>query len=193
MPVTKSLSAGNYQRWVIFPLNFPSFIYLIMSNQTLENLPVLLQEVKTKPLFVLRLSIAKPQIVGKGPHVNRLVGVAESGSFEGERLSGEVLPGGSDWQAIGTNGGTLMDCRLILKTTDGELIAIKYKGIRVNPPAVLSKMEKGEPIGPDEYYLRIVPVFETASEKYSWLNNIIAIGIGDRQPTGPTYSIFEVL
>ncbi len=143
--------------------------------------------------MVLKLIIAKPQIIGRSPHVNRLVGVTESGSFEGARLSGEVLPGGSDWQEVGENGNTLLNCRLVLKTNDGELISIQYKGIRANPPAVVARLGKGEAVSPDEYYLRVVPIFETSSEKYSWLNNIVAVGIGDRQEHGPVYSIHEVL
>jgi len=143
--------------------------------------------------MVLKLIIAKPQIIGRSPHVNRLVGVTESGSFQGERLSGQVLAGGSDWQEVGENGNTLLNCRLVLKTDDGELVSIQYKGIRENPPAVVTRLAKGEAVSPDEYYLRILPIFETSSEKYGWLNNMVAIGIGDRQEHGPVYSIHEVL
>ena len=35
--------------------------------------------------------------------------------------------------------------------------------------------------------------FETAAEKYDWLNRKIAIGTGYRPPEGPVYDIFEVL
>ena len=164
-----------------------------MQDQSIENLPEVLRSVKTKPLMVLKLVIAKPQIVGRSSRVNRLVGATESGSFSGERLSGEVLPGGSDWQTVGDNGTTLMNCRLVLKTDDGELISIQYQGIRANPPSVVSRLANGEIVSPDEYYLRIIPIFETSSKKYAWLNNIVAVGIGDRQEHGPTYSIHEVL
>jgi hypothetical protein len=37
------------------------------------------------------------------------------------------------------------------------------------------------------------PLFETSSEKYDWMNRIIAVGTGHRLPDGPIYSIFEVL
>ena len=164
-----------------------------MKDQSIENLPLVLQEIKSRPLMVLRLSVGKPQVIGHTPTVNRLIGVLDNGTFEGERLSGIVLPGGSDWQSTSDQGITLLDCRFSLKTTDGELISIKYKGIRANPPAVIDSLEKGEPISPEDYYLRISPVFETASEKYSWINKVVAIGIGDRQPHGPVYSVFEVL
>ena len=163
-----------------------------MQDPSIENLPDLLKTVRSRPLMVLRLVIASPQIIGTSPRINRLVGVAESGSFTGERLAGEVLPGGSDWQVVGDNGSTLLNCRLVLKTDDGELISIQYQGIRMNPPEVAARLAKGT-VDPDDYYLRIIPVFETASEKYGWLNNIVAVGIGDRQTHGPTYSIHEIL
>jgi hypothetical protein len=36
-------------------------------------------------------------------------------------------------------------------------------------------------------------MFETAAANYDWLNRIMAIGIGHRPPSGPVYSIFEIL
>ncbi len=48
-------------------------------------------------------------------------------------------------------------------------------------------------VDPESYYFRIKPIFETASEKYAWLNNILAIGAGHRFADGPVYSLFEVL
>jgi hypothetical protein len=163
-----------------------------MENQ-LEKLPAVLREIKTKPLMVLKCFVGPAQVIGATPGGNHVVGVLQSGTFAGEQLSGEVLPGGSDWQTIRTNGSTLLDCKLVLKTSDGEIISLKYTGVRMNPPNVVAQMAKGEPIHPEDYYLRIVPVFETASEKYAWINNVVAIGVGDRQPDGPLYSIFEVL
>jgi prolyl-tRNA synthetase len=44
-----------------------------------------------------------------------------------------------------------------------------------------------------DYYFRIVASFETSSEKYGWLNNIVSIGVGHRLPEGPIYQMFEVL
>ena len=55
------------------------------------------------------------------------------------------------------------------------------------------RLERGEQVDPESYYFRINPMFETASEKYAWLNNILAIGTGHRFSDGPTYNLFEVL
>jgi hypothetical protein len=34
-------------------------------------------------------------------------------------------------------------------------------------------------------------MFKTNTQKYDWINRIIAIGTSDRLPDGPVYSIFE--
>ena len=40
---------------------------------------------------------------------------------------------------------------------------------------------------------RTTPVFETASEKYAWLNRLVAVGVGDRRASGPLYRVFRIL
>ena len=65
-----------------------------------EILPTEMAELRVRPLFVLLADVAPPIIVGKTPGVDRRIGVVTGGRFEGERLRGTLLPGGSDWQAI---------------------------------------------------------------------------------------------
>ena len=141
----------------------------------------------------MRLDAAPATIVGTTPSSFRKVTVLHGGTFEGERLSGEVLDGGSDWQNVRNDGGTTLDVRLVLKTTDDALIAMTYRGIRHGPPDAISRLEKGEVIDPASYYFRIAPFFETESSRYAWLNTIVAIGIGHRLAEGPVYSVFELL
>ena len=140
----------------------------------------------------MRLNVNGLLVVGDTPGAFRRVGVVPSGVFEGERLSGEVLDGGSDWQALRSDGSTTLDVRLVLKTTDGAMISMTYKGIRHGPPEIIKKIENGESVDPASYYFRIAPLFETASPKYDWLNRIVAIGNGHRFADGPFYSVFEV-
>jgi hypothetical protein len=118
--------------------------------------------------------------------------VIQGGSFKGDRLSGEVVTG-NDWQAVRTDSCIKLDVRLVLKTTDGELIVMTYTCLRAGPPSVIEKLDRGEPVDPASYYFRMNPMFETSSRKYDWINRIIAIGIGHRLADGPVYNIFEVL
>ena len=163
-----------------------------MSTGLNDNLPDVLKAVRARPLFVMRLDV-RLQIVGAAPGSYRRVGVVFGGAFEGERMSGEVLEGGSDWQTVRSDGATTLDVRLILQTSDDALISMAYRGIRHGPPDIIERIEKGEGVDPATYYFRIAPVFETAAPKYDWINRILAVGIGHRRPDGPIYSLFELL
>ena len=125
------------------------------------------------------------QIIGAAPGAYRRVGVVPNGIFDGERLSGQVLDGGSDWQNVRGDGSTTLDARLVLKTSDDALIGMTYRGIRHGALDVIARLEKGEAVDPLDYYFRIAPLFETAAPRYGWLNNVVAVGIGHRRADGP--------
>ena len=161
-------------------------------SAALQNLPEPLLSIRTRPLFVLREAVPPLIVIGQTPNGFRRIGVVQGGSFEGERLSGEVLTG-NDWQAVRTDSCIKLDVRLVLKTTDGELIVMTYACLRAGPPNVIEKLDRGEPVEPASYYFRMNPMFETSSKKYDWMNRIIAVGTGVRLADGPVYSIFEVL
>src|SRR5215471_3880149 len=159
-----------------------------------EILPKEMTELRVRPLFILLLEVQPAINVGNTPGVDRRVGVITGGRFEGERLRGTVLPGGSDWQAIRPGDGAwMLDVRILLKTDDGQIIGMPYRGMRHGPREVLDRIARGEVVKATDYYLRIAPLFETASEKYNWLNGVIGVGIGHRLPEGPIYQVFEVL
>jgi hypothetical protein len=162
----------------------------ILSN---DELPDVLRTIRTRPLFVMRLDVKPLIVVGATPGAFRRIGVMPGGAFEGERLSGDVLDGGTDWQSVHSDGATALDVRVPLKTQDGALIAMRYQGVRHGPPDVIARLEKGEAVDPASYYFRIAPTFETSAPQYDWLNRIIAIGAGYRRADGPIYSVFEVL
>jgi hypothetical protein len=150
-------------------------------------------DVRTTPLFTVTLKVSKMQNLGKTPLGERRIGIVAGGSFEGPKLNGTVEEGGSDWILARPDGALQLDVRLILKTDDGQLIGMTYRGCRHGPVAVIERLNRGEPVDPSEYYFRIAPFFETASEKYGWLNRIVAVGLGHRPPQGPVYRVFEVL
>jgi len=57
----------------------------------------------------------------------------------------------------------------------------------------MQALDRGEIVDPASFYFRLSGLFETSAPQYDWLNRVIAIGIGDRPPDGPIYSIFEGL
>jgi hypothetical protein len=165
----------------------------IVATQATDQLPAVLKTVQARPLFVMHLDVRPLLVFGATPGGNRRIGVVPGGRFEGERLSGEVLDGGADWQTVRTDGSTTLDVRLVLKTHDGALIGVTYRGVRHGPADVIQRMEKGEAVDPASYYFRTLVTFETAAANYDWLNRLVAVGIGYRQTHGVIYSVFEVL
>lgn len=157
------------------------------------DLPKSLLSVRTRPLFVMQMDVQPYQIIGGAPGAFRRVGVVPGGIFEGERLSGKVLPGGNDWQTVRSDGSTLLEVRLVLEAADGVTIGMSYKGLRHGPADIIERVNKGEDVDPSTYYFRTNPMFETAAPGYGWLNGIIAVGVGYRTPSGVFYSLFEIL
>ena len=86
-----------------------------MTGDFPDELSLALREVRTSPLFVMRLTVRPLQIVGRTPGVYRRVGVVPGRIFSGARLSGDVLEGGNDWQSIRGDGSAALDVRLVLQ------------------------------------------------------------------------------
>ena len=65
--------------------------------------------------------------------------------------------------------------------------------MRHGPKEVMDRLNKGEAVDPASYYFRAVPVFETSSVTYGWLNRAVFLATGRREATGPIYDVQEVL
>jgi hypothetical protein len=63
-------------------------------------LPEVLKNVCVRPPFQLQEQVPPLYVVGQTPNAFRRIGVITGGSFQGERLSGEVVSGGNDWQDV---------------------------------------------------------------------------------------------
>lgn len=137
--------------------------------------------------------------LGESPFGEQRIGYISGGTFEGPEFSGIVLPGGGNWSragrlASGKSVGTF-DARAVLQTHDGARVYMSYAGRSVVPDDV--RAEFGDPtkanqVDPSRYYLRIAPVFETASEDYDWLNGVLAIGKGERTDLGARQTLYVI-
>jgi hypothetical protein len=94
---------------------------------------------------------------------------------------------------VRNDGAWMLDVRCVMQTDDGALIGMTYRGMRHGPQEVLDRIGKGETVNPSLYYMRATHYFETASDKYDFLNKLIAVAYGHRVASGPIYSVFEVL
>ncbi|BAQ11162.1 phosphoserine aminotransferase [Bacillus sp. OxB-1] len=143
-------------------------------------------------LFDLELQVEKAHLPGTTPIGTRRIIRVEGGRFGGGDVSGKVIPGGDDWITVREDGTIIQDVRILLQTDDEELIMMSYRGIRTGPKEVLARLDRSEEVAVDEYYFRTNPVFETASEKYDWLNKRIFVSTGQRLATGVKYSVYQV-
>jgi hypothetical protein len=165
-----------------------------MKNESLAALlPREIAELRYRPLFIFWIDVNPPYLIGATPGYDRRIGEIAGGRFEGERLRGKVLSGGSDWQSLRGDGTTTINVRMVMQTDDGALIAMRYEGMRHGPKEVMDRLARGENVNPSEYYFRITPYFETSSEKYGWLNRVVTVAYGARMAGGALYQVFEIL
>ncbi|MGN6496417.1 MAG: DUF3237 domain-containing protein [Tsuneonella sp.] len=137
--------------------------------------------------------------LGASPWGERRIGYVTGGDFHGERLRGEVLPGGGNWSVAGRIAAGAIgsfDARAIWRTDDGALVYVTYTGRTLVPDEVRAAFSDPDPVvrdvDPAEYYIRVAMVFETASPQYDWLNGVLAIGRGRRTEQGARHELFLV-
>jgi hypothetical protein len=133
----------------------------------------------SRPLMTVRVLAAPLQELGSVPHGIRSIVPVVGGDFEGPRLRGKILPGGGDWLLLRSDGVLELDLRITLETDDHALIYMTFQGLRHGPA--------------DAVYFRTLPRFETSAEKYSFLNRMLAVGVGETRPDGALHRIDEVL
>jgi len=141
----------------------------------------------------LDIELAAPIELGDGPRGRRRIIPIIGGKVSGERLSGEILNLGADWQTILADGTSELDTRYAMRSHDGALIDIRNFGFRHGPKEVVEALMRGEPVDPSLYYMRTQPRFETGDPRYAWLNRIICVGTGARLASGVRIAFFEVL
>jgi hypothetical protein len=137
------------------------------------------QKLESDFLYKISLSLDAAIDIGKIPIGKRVIYPIKGGTFEGPKLKGKVRAFGADWVVRLDSITTKLDVRLLLETEDGQLISNTYTGIVYNKPDGTT-------------YWRIMPVFETSSKKYYWLNYLLAVGIGSFSKEGVSYEVFAI-
>ena len=156
-----------------------------------------MSEVDTEFLFEVRVSLAEPHHLGQTPEGYRMIVNVAGGRFEGPKLSGEVVPmSGADWSRIRPDGSGALDVRMCLRTDDDALIYVHWHGLMVFEPEeqeyALDFAKPDDPDGADRYYFRACPQFETADERYAWLNKIISVTKSRTGDGGVIHRVFAV-
>jgi hypothetical protein len=141
----------------------------------------------------LAIRVAAPVEIGEtGVGQRRVIDIL-GGSVSGPLLSGQVRPGGADFQIIRPNGLTELHARYVIELDDGATVYVENTGLRFGPPEALERLRKGEPVDPALIYFRTTPRFETAAPAYSWLTRHLFVATGARRPTSVEIAVFQVL
>jgi Protein of unknown function (DUF3237) len=143
-------------------------------------------------VFEARVEVSAGQELGAGPRGLRRIVPITGGTFEGPRLSGVIMPGGSDWQVIRPDGVAELEARYTLRVADGTLISVVNRALRHGPPEVMARLRRGETVDPESYYLRTTPTFVAPEGPHDWLCRSIFVGTGARHPAEVRIRVFRV-
>jgi uncharacterized protein DUF3237 len=143
--------------------------------------------------FAIKARVAPIQDLGQTARGHRRIIDILGGEVHGPRLSGEILPGGADWQIVRPDGTIEVVARYTIKSAEGALIYVQNEGLRVASPEILARMSRGELVPFDSYHFRTVPRFETAEPSLKWLERATFVGVAARAPDRVAIGFHEVL
>jgi hypothetical protein len=131
------------------------------------------------PLARAELSLERVVAIGETPRGRRSIAEVCEARFEGERFSARLAgQAAADWSLRRPDGVIEVDVRLSLETDDGALVYLAYDG-NLDP-------ERGD------WPILSMMRFETADERYDWLNRVRAVGKGQFVGETVRYEIFEL-
>jgi hypothetical protein len=138
--------------------------------------------VPTEYAFTIEAAISDALPMGPSIDGERRSIPITGGTFNGDGIQGEVVPGGADYQVTRGDGTTYITAVYMLKTDDGALINVINAGYIV-PPGNR---------GNDALYFRTVPQFTAPTGKYGWLNSTIFVSAIRFDPAKPGVVIIDV-
>ncbi len=146
--------------------------------------PLELPELKLEKLFYLEATCAPIIPIGDVGTSELNIYPVIGGFFEGEKLKGEIMNFGADWNYMDKDRVDVMDTRYLLKTDDGAYISIFTNGRYLNSIEQDQALDRGEFVDPNKYYFRQHLFFQTGTDKYKWLNGVIAVAVMGIKETG---------
>jgi hypothetical protein len=143
-------------------------------------------------IYRLQAQLDAPLDLGDTPSGHRRVIAYTGGRFDGPEVSGELVPGGADWQIVRPDGSAVADARYTLRTDAGALLLVTSTGVRHGPPEVLARLARGEDVAPSDYTFRTQASIETSDRALAWLNDGVFVAVGARRPDGVSYDVYLV-
>lgn len=107
----------------------------------------------------------------------------DGGDVSGPRIRGRVLPGGTEWPLVQTDGVSRIDARYAFVCDDGAVIGVHNTGLRRGPPDVMERLlARREVVDARTYYMRTWSRFDAPAGPHQWLGQSVFVGIGERHP-----------
>jgi hypothetical protein len=157
----------------------------------------LIEEIGLEPqlshVCTIDVDVGPMHDLGSMPRGRRRVVAILGGIVLGDRLRGQILPGGADWQYLRNDGVVELVARYLIRSADGTDIAVTNRGFRHAAPELMERLSKGEPVDPALIYFRTAPMFEAPEGPFEWLNRSLFIAAGARHPDKVRLRVFEVL
>lgn len=140
-----------------------------------------------EPAFTLYVDVSEPVTVGQTHAGLRRVVPITGGRFEGPLLSGEVLPGGADWNVVRPDGAIHVWARYEIRTSDGHVVSVVNEGLGT----ITTDPETGRPNG---WSCPTYPKFEVPEGGPAWLGTDVFVGqlLTPTQPGLATIDVYRV-
>jgi hypothetical protein len=151
----------------------------------------MLQAPDLRPVCTLFVQLDPMRDMGQGRGGRRRIIPIVGGWVEGA-LTGTILNVGADWQTIHADGTAWIDTRYAFETPDGAVIEVINRGYRHGPADVMQRLAAGEPVDPDEYYMRTAAFLETGDPRHAWVNRTVFVGVGARRAASVEMAIYAV-
>lgn len=137
-----------------------------MSDRPTEQMPAL------RHLCRATVQLGDRFVIDGAVEGKRVISEMASAQFKGPRLeAGLCGRAAADWLHVSDAQGIgNMDVRYCVRTNDGALIHVQYRG----------RMRYARDAGPHVLY--VTPLFETSDIRYAWLNAVQAVGKGLLDP-----------
>lgn len=119
--------------------------------------------------------------------------------LDGPRLTGKVLSGGGDWNAVRPDGVVHVFAKYSIQASDGTPISITNEGFgrasQSGIKAIFDGTDASMIDGDERWYTKTWPRFEVAPGKWDWLNTTCFIGdlLPPTSPDRVVINIYEIL
>lgn len=123
--------------------------------------------------FEFRVTLAPAVVVGETIFGQRQYIAITGGAIAGPKFTGEVLPGGWDYQLGLADGCSMLSADYFIRAQDGTLIHVLNEGLSCRP--------KGD--GGQRMYFR--PRFEAPKGAHDWLTRATFIATLELEPPAP--------